>query len=167
MTTANLDDSEAIIIIVGGTRTFGDYEFLKRKMDRLTRTFTRKIVVASGTAAGADTLGERWFWSLPPERRLLLKRFHPDWDKHGKAAGPRRNQEMVDYADRAVFFWDGESPGTRDCIERAKKGGLKVKVYIRRCGDETKRPGAGKNSKDRNGTRRRPPVRKHSKHHHD
>lgn len=56
--------------------------------------------------------------------------FRADWDKHGKAAGPIRNQEMLDNgkADALVAFWDGKSPGTKDMIRRAKRKGIKVKV---------------------------------------
>lgn len=39
--------------------------------------------------------------------------------KYNAAAGPNRNQRMVDNADAFIYVWDEISPGTKDCIERA------------------------------------------------
>lgn len=35
-----------------------------------------------------------------------------DWDKHGKAAGPRRNADMARDGDELILIWDGESRGS-------------------------------------------------------
>lgn len=51
-----------------------------------------------------------------------------DWKTHGKAAGPIRNQIMVDNADALIAIWDGKSRGTLDIIKRARKARLKVLV---------------------------------------
>lgn len=53
---------------------------------------------------------------------------HPaDWVLYGKAAGGIRNQRMVARgADRLVAAPVGASPGTRDCIRRAKAAGIPV-----------------------------------------
>lgn len=51
---------------------------------------------------------------------------HPaNWDKHGKAAGPIRNQEMVDLgATTCIAFPAEHSRGTIDCMRRAVKAGI-------------------------------------------
>lgn len=56
---------------------------------------------------------------------------HPaDWARHGKGAGPRRNQEMVDLgADVCLAFPIGPSRGTRDCMSRAELAGIKVRAF--------------------------------------
>lgn len=54
--------------------------------------------------------------------------FPADWAAFGKAAGPIRNQQIVDHCDVVVAFWDGKSPGTRDCIKRARLAGKPVTV---------------------------------------
>jgi hypothetical protein len=75
--------------------------------------------VVSGTAKGADTLGE--FYAA--EYDIPCKLFPPDWDKYGKAAGPIRNGQMKDYADAAiVFIWDG-SRGSANMIKQMEKAG--------------------------------------------
>ena len=39
-----------------------------------------------------------------------------------------RNGQMVDAANLAVFFWDGESKGTADGIKKAGEKGIPVEV---------------------------------------
>ncbi|OGT59969.1 MAG: hypothetical protein A3E01_07735 [Gammaproteobacteria bacterium RIFCSPHIGHO2_12_FULL_63_22] len=81
--------------------------------------------IVSGMAPGADTLGVQFAGSLD----LPLHKFPADWDGLGKGAGPARNQQMAEFADVLVAFWDGYSNGTRDMIERALKRGLELHVY--------------------------------------
>lgn len=56
-----------------------------------------------------------------------LRVFRADWDGLGKAAGPLRNQAMVDFCragDVCLGFPDAESRGTWDCMRRAHAAGL-------------------------------------------
>lgn len=56
------------------------------------------------------------------------------WEKHGKAAGPIRNQAMIDMEpDVVIAFWDGQSRGTLDTIRRAAAAGIRV-VIPEACG---------------------------------
>jgi hypothetical protein len=64
-----------------------------------------------------------------------VERYPADWQKHGKAAGPMRNQAMIDTRPDMVgaFAWVDESgriltPGTMDCVARALRAGLRVHV---------------------------------------
>lgn len=48
-----------------------------------------------------------------------------------KAAGFRRNQEMVDLgAYMAIAFWNGKSSGTRDCMDRCRAAGIYVEEVV-------------------------------------
>lgn len=122
-----IDEFKCVKVIVAGTRTFDDYALLCRKLDKLLNKWTSdEIIIVSGTARGADLLGEKWAYD---GGATTVKRFHPEIDRYGvPKAYFVRNQEMVDYADRAIFFWNGRSPGTMDCINRAKRKGMKVKI---------------------------------------
>jgi hypothetical protein len=82
------------------------------------------LEIVSGCAKGADTVGE----SFALGNGIPLKRFPADWDTHGAGAGPIRNRQMGDYADRLIAFWDGESRGTKGMIDYAKESGLLVRV---------------------------------------
>jgi hypothetical protein len=82
-------------------------------------------VVISGAARGADTHGEAW----AEARGIPVERYPADWEKHGRAAGPKRNVEMIKLAEAVVAVWDGYSPGTAHAIKTAESAKLKVFVY--------------------------------------
>lgn len=117
---------EEFRVIIAGTRNFSNYELLKEKCDNILSTKRKdsNIVIVSGTAKGADRLGERY----ARERGFLLRRFHADWDKDGNKAGPIRNAKMADNADALIAFWDGTSRGTAHMIMTAKEKGLATRV---------------------------------------
>ncbi len=110
-------------VIIAGGRDFSDYELLKERCDHFL-SLTQGVVVVSGCARGADTLGEQW----AQERGHEIIRMPADWNKHGKLAGPIRNSEMAKQAEALIAFWDGESRGTKHMIETARKRGLAVRV---------------------------------------
>ena len=123
-------------IIVAGSREFKNYDLLRDTlMDYLDFMDDKDVVdnpsqvkFISGTAKGADTLGEQFAYTYEYE----VKRFVPDWGTYGKSAGYRRNAEMVKYASEAygvlIAFWDGQSRGTKHMIDLANKYGLEVHV---------------------------------------
>ena len=62
-------------------------------------------------------------------RGWTIEEYPADWDRYGKAAGGIRNQTRVNLqplADVLVAAPLGPSPGTRDCIRRAKAAGIPV-----------------------------------------
>lgn len=109
-------------VIVAGSRTFHDYEYLAKELDIRIPPFIEEIV--SGDAEGPDKMGAKW----AEEHRYPVKHFPAQWDKYGKSAGMIRNHEMGDYADSLIAFWDGKSRGTRDMIEYMRKQNKYVEV---------------------------------------
>jgi len=110
-------------IIIAGGRDFNDYELLKKTCDEILKTKTA-IEIVSGTAKGADKLGEKY----AAEKGYPTVQFPADWNTHGKSAGIKRNGKMADYADELIAFWDGKSKGTDNMIRTAKRYKLKVHV---------------------------------------
>lgn len=110
-------------VIVAGGRDFADYDLLKSKLDNLLVN-RNPVEIVSGTARGADKLGE--FYAKRSQLAVAL--FPADWDLYGKSAGYRRNEEMAEYADALVAFWDGKSRGTKHMIDLANKSGIQVRV---------------------------------------
>ena len=84
------------------------------------------IIIISGCASGADTLGERY----AVENGFKIEKYPADWQKYGKSAGPRRNLQMAEACDFVICFWDGKSRGTRSMIEYAKQCGKPVKIKM-------------------------------------
>ena len=76
--------------------------------------------VVCGGARGGDTIGRLW----AEDHGIPVKMFPADWSKHGRAAGPIRNQQMAEYADALVALPGGK--GTADMIQRAQRRGMKV-----------------------------------------
>jgi predicted Rossmann-fold nucleotide-binding protein len=97
-----------------------EYEFIHRKLNELARDGVD--VVMTGGAAGVDIAAENWAamnWIFCPV-------FKADWHAHGKAAGPIRNQKMIDEGkpDLVIAFPGGR--GTADMVRRARVAKIKV-----------------------------------------
>lgn len=116
-------------VIICGSREFDDYEFLREKCDKiLSRKAAdpnEEIVVVSGCARGADTLGERY----AAERGYQVLRYPAQWDKYGKSAGYRRNKEMAEVSNACIAFLSStaENRGTKNMISVASKMNLLVR----------------------------------------
>lgn len=121
-------------IIIAGSRDFNDYKLLKTSMRDILKDTSlegiSKIKIISGTARGADQLGERF----AKQFKLEVVKFPSKWDVYGKRAGYIRNEEMAKYSvednnyGMLVAFWNGESRGTNHMINLAKKHGVEVHV---------------------------------------
>lgn len=111
-------------LIVAGSRGFGNVEQLYDACDRFKAGLSRlvRLSVVSGTAAGADRMGEAWASS----RGVDIVRFPAEWDRLQKAAGFARNKLMASYGTHLLAFWDGKSPGTRHMLDTARSFGLPV-----------------------------------------
>ncbi len=112
-------------VIVAGSRNFNDYEKLKKKLNSILKN-QKDITIISGTANGADKLGERY----ASENHFKLEQYPAMWDLFGKKAGYMRNEEMVKLADAVVVFWDGKSKGTKHMIDISKKYNLKLRIVM-------------------------------------
>lgn len=113
-------------VIIAGTRMFADYTLLCSSCDKLLsqKGLTHDIIIVSGTARGADKLGERY----AKERGYNVELFPADWENKGRAAGYIRNADMANNADALIAFWDGTSHGTAHMIDIARKKNLPVRV---------------------------------------
>ena len=113
-------------VIIAGCRNFYNYEMLKERCEFFlqNKMNTHNVIILTGHASGADTLGE----NFAIDHNLQCELYPADWKRHGKAAGPIRNAEMAEVADALIAFWDGQSHGTKSMIELAKRKGLQVAV---------------------------------------
>ena len=121
-----MEDRPIYKIIIAGGRDFMDYNLLKEKTNKILqeKKVTHKIVIISGCARGADTLGLRY----ASENTFDVEEYPADWDKYGKKAGYVRNVEMAENADALIAFWDGKSKGTKHMIDIATERNLPIRV---------------------------------------
>lgn len=94
----------------------GDVEYVTRQSS------VKLSALIHGGARGADEGAAKWGWS----EGLRVLEFKADWKKHGKAAGPIRNQKMIDEGrpDAVIAFPGGR--GTADMVRRAEAAGIPV-----------------------------------------
>lgn len=123
-------------VIIAGSRNFNDFSKLMNSCNDILSGITNKnddldkIRIISGTARGADQLGEQYAKVAGYE----VSKFPADWDNLGKKAGFVRNVEMAKFAIEnnsvgvLIAFWDGKSKGTKHMIEQATKYGLNVYI---------------------------------------
>ncbi len=109
-------------VLVCGGRCFDDEALVQATLNGLGVTH-----IIEGGASGADTLAWRWARANLGGGSEHISQFKARWDVHGKAAGPIRNQEMLDEGkpDLVVAFDGGR--GTADMVRRAERAGIPVK----------------------------------------
>lgn len=107
-------------VAIVGSRSFSHFELVRAYV----RLLPPGTTVITGGARGVDTVA-----AVAARRRNLPLAIHPaEWGRYGRSAGAKRNQRIVDDADRVVAFWDGKSPGTLITIELARKAGKPVQI---------------------------------------
>lgn len=113
-------------ILVCGGRDYADREFAFATLDRIHQE-QRVTRVIHGGATGADSLGLAWAHA----RRVAVDSYPAQWNAHGKAAGPLRNQQMLEQGrpDLVVAFPGGA--GTADMVRRATAAGVRVLQIMR------------------------------------
>lgn len=120
-------------VLICGSRGWSDpapINALLAGLDVLAEGAGEKLVVIHGDAPGADRLAKK----LAHQWGAEVIDEPADWERYGKAAGPVRNQKMLDehepdlvYAFRA----EGKSNGTDDMVTKAKAAGLPTYVVTR------------------------------------
>lgn len=128
-------------LIVAGGRDFCDYQLLSDTLFNMSSGIyvDYAISIVSGMANGADALGYRF----AKEHQVEVYAYRADWDKYGKRAGFVRNEQMGDFSDGLLAFWDGKSRGTKHMIDYMVRLNKNVhvieylnKIYVPRFPDQ-------------------------------
>jgi len=108
-------------VIVCGGRDFTDQARLYKFLDRFHRKHSLEIVV-EGDSRGVDRMAGYW----ARKNRIEDRKYPADWNALGKAAGPLRNQQMIDAEkpDAVIAFQGGH--GTADMVRRAHEAEILV-----------------------------------------
>ena len=92
----------------------------------ISYTTDGEVHIIHGDARGVDAIAA----SVAREYGYDVTPYPAEWDKYHKAAGPKRNQQMLDEGtpNLVLAFHDDikTSKGTKDMVKRALKAGVQV-----------------------------------------
>lgn len=112
------------IVLVCGDRTWTAKHIIMQVLQEL-----RPSNVVQGGALGADTLARMCAAVL----KIPCKEYAANWDVYGRAAGVKRNKQMLDEGkpDLVIAFHDNleKSKGTKNMIMIANRDGVPVHLY--------------------------------------
>lgn len=105
-------------ILVCGGLDFTDQAVLEARLGGIPGV----AAIIEGGALGADRLAREF----GQQRGITVETFPADWDKHGRAASPIRNAQMlaVGLPDLVVAFPGGR--GTPNMVSQAHAAGVRV-----------------------------------------
>ena len=117
-------------VLITGSRNWGNRETIYSALENELRA-RGAITVVHGGARGADSIAGEWAKAKRAAGFNVSEEVHPaQWNTHGRAAGPIRNQKMIDLgAEIVLAFPLGESRGTRHAMKASRLAGLKVKEF--------------------------------------
>lgn len=104
-------------LLIAGSRSITDFDlapYVPSDVD----------LIITGGAKGVDTLGEAY----ARERGIPTLTVKHVYEKYGRAAPLRRDEEMVDMADAVLVIWDGVSRGSKHTADYARKKGKPLTV---------------------------------------
>lgn len=120
------------VAIVGTRFNLQDDPLLYSRVNEDVYAFVKNLaedtLVISGGARGVDT----WATDAAAFYGRTWLAIPADWRPNGvvdRAAGFKRNSQIVEEADAVVAFWDGKSNGTRDTVNKAHRANKLLMVY--------------------------------------
>lgn len=101
-----------------GGRDFTDQDMFDAAMSQITGMFGCPSKIVHGDCpTGVDAMADAWAKKMA----IDVEARPADWSKHGKAAGPIRNEEiLVDFRPKRLVSFPG-GRGTADMVARAKR----------------------------------------------
>jgi hypothetical protein len=80
--------------------------------------------IITGGAKGVDTCAAEY----AKKQGIKLTVFRPNYQRYGRGAPHRRNDQIIAAADQVLAFWDGTSKGTKSVIEKSRRAGKPCRV---------------------------------------
>lgn len=114
------------VVLVCGGRDYENRDWLFSVLNLAHAANPIKLLIHGG-ASGADDLAGQWARHVG----VAWKAYPAAWKSEGKAAGPRRNQRMIDEGkpDMVIAFPGGA--GTADMVRRAERADIPVAKILR------------------------------------
>lgn len=128
-------------VLCCGSRDFADLHMIETELALVAEHSAPDplLVVIEGGAKGADSIARGWAarcrarYSAQRTVHVQALTFSADWERYGKAAGPVRNQQMIDDGapELVIAFVNKaleDSRGTWDMVQRAQAAGIPYRV---------------------------------------
>lgn len=113
-------------LLVTGDRNYKNPDIINHAIFCLPK---KPVCIIEGEATGADSIARE----VALEYNICVQKFPADWKKYGKAAGPKRNKEMLEIGRPTLTFAFHDdivnSKGTRNMIEQSLKNKIPVILY--------------------------------------
>lgn len=109
-------------LLISGYRYFSDYDIVQTEMKKVLCDNETHVII-HGNCQGADLTADK----VAKDNGWDCLLFPPEWNKHGKAAGVIRNEEMIveGRPDYAIVFLSPQSRGTLDMKKRLDRHKIK------------------------------------------
>jgi hypothetical protein len=118
------------VVLICGDRHWKNYDSILSVVKRLVAKYGN-VKIVEGGCTGADEMAKK----AAIECGLEYVEYPADWNKFGKAAGPIRNQQMLDdeHPNIVIAFHTNikNSKGTKDMVLKARKAGIETYIFRR------------------------------------
>lgn len=108
------------IVLICGSRSIKNLQ-----ISRYIRPESCAAIV-HGAAIGVDTIADSW----AKANNLETVIYKPNYKVYGKRAPLVRDEEMAEFCDVIICFWDGKSRGSKYTCDYGRKIGRKVIIHL-------------------------------------
>lgn len=113
---------KVITVLVTGSRDWNHEDMIVNALVEIEQANSncKFRLVHGGCPTGADMLANKF---ATARENWSTKIYQADWKRYGRAAGPKRNREMVfdSQLDYAVVFSLNNSRGTANCLKNIRE----------------------------------------------
>ena len=109
-------------MLISGSRVCATPSAVGERLDKLPK---KDLIIVHGAAKGVDSVAQEWCL----KNNVTVRPYPADWSRYGRAAGPKRNRQMLgENPDLIIAFPGPESKGTWDMIDAAEEVGHTVEI---------------------------------------
>jgi hypothetical protein len=120
-------------VLVCGGRDYTDRDHIWNTLCEIDAKRGPITCIIHGAATGADSEAMIWAQTMAQGGHAIKHApFVADWRADGKAAGPIRNQRMLEAGKPDLVVAFPGAKGTSDMVRRAKKAGVEVMTVCAR-----------------------------------
>ena len=111
---------QGTLVAVTGGKDVSDPSVVMRRLDKVRAKYTDMVLVHGG-GPGVERIAASW----AEQRGVHQIVCKPDWDRHGRAAPFRRNDELLNLLPKGVIAFPG-SGITENLVDKARQLGIPV-----------------------------------------